>query len=62
VTVGCKALPTLLKMASVMQNKKDAMWSQKDELPVRLHTFLKPMRLFFALFISIAYCVGNALP
>eukprot|EP00123_Amoebidium_parasiticum_P005528 comp16699_c0_seq1/m.14958 comp16699_c0_seq1/g.14958 ORF comp16699_c0_seq1/g.14958 comp16699_c0_seq1/m.14958 type:complete len:396 (-) comp16699_c0_seq1:200-1387(-) len=37
VTVGTKALPTLLKMANVMQNKKEGLWSQKDELPVEIN-------------------------
>lgn len=33
VTVGATALPTILKMATIMKEKKNE-WSQQDELPV----------------------------
>ncbi|CAG8611970.1 13064_t:CDS:2 [Funneliformis caledonium] len=35
VTVGATALPTILKMATIMKEKKNE-WSQQDELPVEV--------------------------
>ncbi|KAK9688392.1 hypothetical protein K7432_014418 [Basidiobolus ranarum] len=36
VTVGAAAVPTIIKMATIMKEKK-AEWSQQDELPVEIH-------------------------
>eukprot|EP00126_Sphaerothecum_destruens_P000485 Sdes_comp10573_c0_seq1m2269 len=38
VTIGCIALPTLLKMANVMSSNHGSkqVWNQKDELPVQI--------------------------
>ena len=36
VSVGCTALPTLLQIRQVMQQRQvEGMWSAKEELPVR---------------------------
>ena len=39
VTIGCSALPTLLKMASVMSSNSgnSKVWNQSDELPVEIN-------------------------
>eukprot|EP01135_Chromosphaera_perkinsii_P009413 Nk52_evm89s1737 gene=Nk52_evmTU89s1737 len=40
VTIGCSALPTLLKMAAVMQSNNGGnskVWNQTNELPVEIH-------------------------
>ena len=40
VTAGCVALPTLLQIRQVMQQRQvEGMWSSKEELPVCVFTF-----------------------
>jgi hypothetical protein len=53
VTVGTQAMPTMIKMASIMKAKKTE-WSQQQELPVcqialcevPIHVFSRQMDLF----------------
>ncbi|CAH1760316.1 8425_t:CDS:2 [Entrophospora sp. SA101] len=43
VTVGAQALPTIIKMATIMKEKKNE-WSQQDELPVNTFPLMDDMR------------------
>lgn len=58
VTAGCTALPTLLQIRQVMQQRQvEGMWSAKEELPVCEHSLLSfHSKATFAscMFISVA--------
>ena len=46
VTVGAQALPTIIKMATIMKEKKNE-WSQQDELPVNINILYFYVYIYF---------------